>query len=237
MKICNLPTKNTYTLALRNNELIDVTHEFSVREPNLSIQHKPTAKVFVERFSSADPLLKEALTTLCKSNPSLLTANIRFDNNPPKTVADFINTHHETKMLYHGTSSKLLDNILKEGLTLNNEAHYYTTASNPSLRGRVYLCNENGIGAAKFAANSACAKYGGEPVYLAININDLNHTLLLPDEDSNKETWEESLNYTGCLSYMSEIESNKISIANEEFFPDMSKYTNTKKQKPRRPKP
>lgn len=219
IKLDSMPIENVFTIALRNNKLIDVSQELSISEPNLNIQRKPTLKIWVSNIGSGNPLLKEMLKAVCKEDENLLNAQIRFDNNPVKKVSDFIKNDINTKILYHGTSDILLKDIFLKGLTFGNKSHNYTSASKPSLKDRVYLCNEYGLGAAKFAANSACNKHGGNPAYIAINIEDLELDKLVADEDSNEIEWKKSLDIIGCVAYKGNIEPNLINIAYEDFLP------------------
>lgn len=212
----DIPDSYSYTFALRDNKLVDVTKEFMIEEPHFSIEGKPASKLWVEKFNENDEKLKESLIALCEKEPSILNAKIRFDNNKPQTVLEYIYSSNEVKKLYHGTSSILLDSIMKNGLTFGNEPHFFNTSTLPSLKDRLYLCSENGIGAAKFAANSACSKYGGNPIIISVNMEDLNENLLCPDEDSKKKTWQESLGITGCIAYKGNISPEKINI-NTEF--------------------
>lgn len=120
--------------------------------------------------------------------------------------------------LYHGTTSVYLDSILEKGLlpreetgNSNYEVQYVWGASDifESYPDRVYLTNNPDR--AKMLGEEAVDVNEGEVIVLEVLVSQEN---LLPDEDSKKQTWQESLEYMGSVAYKGIITPDKIKVYN-----------------------
>ena len=120
--------------------------------------------------------------------------------------------------LYHGTTSVYLDSILEKGLlprektgNSNYEVQYVWGASDifESYPDRVYLTNNPDR--AKMLGEEAVNVNDGEVIVLEVLVSQEN---LLPDEDSKKQTWQESLEYMGSVAYKGIITPDKIKVYN-----------------------
>ncbi len=115
-------------------------------------------------------------------------------------------------ILYHGTSSILLERILNEGL-LPREATGISTYEGQDFGGRslesnpalVYLIHRGMIG---FGGNRAVQKHGGHLVAFRVLITDLS--ALRPDEDSHKKTWYGSIAWEDSCAHEGTIPSANI---------------------------
>jgi hypothetical protein len=197
------------------------------RNAELFITQRPTdpklTAVMIEGMSDTHPHLNKALEFLITVDEKFKVARLRLDNNPKITVQDFIDQNkHDGGMpefVYHGTSAKSAKDILENGLKprdLTNEpAKYKTIQSGESLKDRVYLCTFGNMGSAKFASRQSAAYDKSKPVILKIATSKMDTCLLMPDEDSKKSTWQESLNGLGTLAYKGVINPSEITFAED----------------------
>lgn len=120
-------------------------------------------------------------------------------------------------ILYHGTTDRLLERICRDGLLPRDMSGIEATdagyddnplSPSPSLEGRVYL-GVKSI-ARGFGSERAVDKWGGTRVVIGVEVDTKN---LVPDEDSKKETWYESLEVCGCCAHRGKIrKENFVSI-------------------------
>lgn len=79
-------------------------------------------------------------------------------------------------ILYHGTSSTFLDDILHGGLQCRGDSPS-NWVDHPSCDDRIYLTTAYAVHFAK----AACEQHGGKPLILKVVIDDTSN--LVPDED------------------------------------------------------
>ncbi|EGR2227264.1 hypothetical protein DZF79_03215 [Vibrio parahaemolyticus] len=191
-------------------------------EGELLIEPKPRKKIFFEGMTAEHPLTKVVLSTLHENYPHFSEAQIRFDNNPAITLSEML-TKLESKQeddylaLYHGTSSELLPEIAENGLMCRDSsgasAHYFNSRTNESLSDRVYFGTESAAGCVRAAAASAVRKMGGFEVILEYRVPKGDIARLLPDEDSKKVTYKESINFMGTCAILGNVSPENIEIA------------------------
>jgi hypothetical protein len=137
-------------------------------------------------------------------------------------------------MLYHGTSSRYLGKIKKEGLKprLNKRSNW----SNPSQKNFVYLSSMYPM------YYSVYTQKNDKLVIIEIDETKLDENKLYPDDDfiwhnlkrqgkavdieyagslimQNQHLWKESLNLLGCVAYLGSISTgamNRIAIIDNE---------------------
>jgi len=122
-------------------------------------------------------------------------------------------------VLYHGTSDVFLEKILKLGLkprkmTLVNNfegryawTDYQTEEKGKSLESNpdyVYLVHKNAVGRGMHAINN----FGGNFIYFRIIIDNISK--LVPDEDSRKDNWHDSLAWEDSCAFNGRILPSKI---------------------------
>lgn len=120
----------------------------------------------------------------------------------------------EKMKLYHGTSSIYLDSILENGLLPRKDtgnSNYEVQdvwGANYGLESyfdRVYLTNSPEK--ANLLGKQAVDINGGEVIVLEVLVDKEK---LLPDEDSNKQTWQASLLEIKSVAYKGNISPDKI---------------------------
>jgi hypothetical protein len=206
-----LPTPDSYNEDGKNVEV------FIEQRPDPKL-----TKVSIDGMSDIHPKLKKVLEFLIELDYKLEDANLRLDNNPKTTLKDFLkqcdNNHKLPEFLYHGTSSNKAKDILENGLKprkkTNIKPQYMTKSSGESNPELVYLCTYGTLGSAKFAARQSASNDGSKAVILKINTNDLFLSDLMPDEDSNKKYWEDSIKTLGSIGYKNIISAPNIKIEN-----------------------
>lgn len=128
-------------------------------------------------------------------------------------VRTFMGSAHERKLprfLYHGTSVDAWKFIQVEGLKPRGDKDaVYGAHFSASLPDRVYLSG-NVNNSVKFAARSASGNDGSKPLILQIDGNTLIKSKLMPDEDSKKQTWKDSLDFINSFAYLGVIPPNGI---------------------------
>jgi hypothetical protein len=127
-----------------------------------------------------------------------------------------VNFNLEEITLYHGTSTELREDILKEGL-LPREKTGISNYTLPEMWGmssifesfsdRVYFAKDPER--AKSLGNQATEVHGGEVIVFEAKVNVNN---LVPDEDSHKKNWYDSLKEFGTVAYQGSISPEKIDL-------------------------
>lgn len=178
--------------------------------------------VFFEGISDASPILKGAIKFLISFDDKLKEAKLKLDNNPKVTLGEYLDNYSENgfpKFLYHGTSLDKIDSIMKDGIlpraTTNVDPQYKSIQSGESNESLIYLCTHGTIGSAKFAARQAASNNQSKPIIIKIDTQEIDFNLLKPDEDSNCQTWKDSLFKMGAIAYNGSIKPSKISIEYE----------------------
>ncbi|PSV00621.1 hypothetical protein [Photobacterium kishitanii] len=196
------------------------------------IEPRPKQKFYIDKISGSHDKVENILRTFAQNFPCLLNYSVRFDNNPPVTVGEMLanfdnNTIKEPNVvtLYHGTSTDYVGSIAVGGIMPRSDsgvsAHYYNERTGESLVDRVYLGDINSMGVVRAAALSAANATGGEPIILEVKlpISELE-TYGLPDEDSRKSTWKESLDTMGTLAFSSRVLPDYVDVAPKTLFND-----------------
>ncbi len=184
----------------------------------------PKPHIWVERGSGENPAIQKAIINLIKSNPEWADSELRFDNYRVAAEEYLSNLNQDEQFAYHGTSTHTLEKIMSLGVQSRNlsgaEAHYIGSAQE-SLPDRSYFCTKSGIGAAIFAAESAAKKHpDAKPIIIKVNMRHFEPNHMVPDEDSKKQTAQESINTIGCFAYTKTIEPTSIELAEESFIPE-----------------
>lgn len=160
---------------------------------------------------------RKALNEMVRQYPEILEWKIKFDG-PLLPVSKLVSSGGLRELgwarmkFFHGTSSHVLDKILREGLRPRSETNVepaYGVASG-TASGRkeaVYLTTQMNM--ARMAARDA-ARRKGEPVVL--EITGIQPQLVAPDEDSGEDTARGSLERLGSIAYLGTIPPRNISI-------------------------
>lgn len=118
----------------------------------------------------------------------------------------------QSVILYHGTSTVFLNDIAEKGLlprdVTGNSTYRGRTFGKKNLESKpnlIYLIHRSMIG---FGGNPAVDKHGGELVGFRIHLTDLSR--LVPDEDSRKDTWYESIAWEDSCAHEGPIPPERI---------------------------
>lgn len=208
-----------------NGEPTTETYSENGKNPELFIEQRPDhslTKIHIDGMTDTHPHINKVLRFMLTINPDFKNSQLRFDNNNPITLSQFLEknkdleTNEIPEYLFHGTSIASAMKILKEGLMprdiTGQTPKYTSTQTNNGDNDKVYLCGINTIGSAKFAASQAASKDNSKPVILKIKTSNLDDTLLGPDEDSKSSSWQDSINAIGSLSYKGVIEPSCIVV-------------------------
>jgi len=151
-----------------------------------------------------DPRHKQTLKGLTKHVPELnqyKVSGLWGDIRGAKKVEHFkANRKELPKVFYHGTDSESARKILKNGILprkITKRGPIYGGDELPSNPDRAYVTASRST--AKEAANEAARKTGSKAVVLRIKNLDKG-TLDAPDEDSHKETPEQSIKEIGAAA-------------------------------------
>ncbi|CAH7389051.1 hypothetical protein VCHA53O466_50017 [Vibrio chagasii] len=224
-------TVDRYARAFIDQKGVLYDDQYDVQYPNhvvteIDVELFPRPHIDVSGASGESDTLTRALRNLLNSNPDFADYPLRFDNYKV-SLSEYIQSASNVdrgSVLYHGTSSAIIESIGLDGLLPRNvsdmPAHFIGSAGE-SLVDRVYLASKEGIGAATFAANSAVSKYGGSRVVLEIDCTALDADSFVPDEDSGKCTAKESLEQSGTVAYQGVIPSKAVmGICTDDFIPE-----------------
>ncbi len=167
----------------------------------------------VEGATEYDPAFRTALVQMASQYPELLGLEARFDG-PRVPISDLVQsdvpTIEETSWL-HGTASAAIDSIRASGLRPRGETGVpaaFVGAAAQSRPQYVYLTTQRNM--ARMAARAAARSAGGVPVVL--RIAPLPVSRMSPDEDSGRDTAEESLWRVGSVAYEGSIGPSQIVV-------------------------
>jgi len=170
----------------------------------------------VEGATEDHPGFRKALDEIVKKYPYIKDYLISFDG-PYIKISDVLKRKKfswKDITLYHGTASAFLDSIKKNGLSprsvTNQNAGYGSfVGAKSGNKDAIYLTTQ--IGMAKFAGLEVSSKTNSDRIILSVNGKDLNPKLLIPDEDSRKQTPEDSLFKIGSVGYLGIIPFSQLS--------------------------
>jgi pyruvate/2-oxoglutarate dehydrogenase complex dihydrolipoamide acyltransferase (E2) component len=120
----------------------------------------------------------------------------------------------------HGTSTVAWEHIQRQGLAPRAQsgarpaygAHLSRAAKSDERC--VYLTTQ--LGAASWAANDAARVHGGEPIILEVDASGIDEARLAGDEDSESESWRESMHRMGCVKHLGRIDPKHIRVYTEK---------------------
>jgi len=174
----------------------------------------------VEGATEQSPWFISALREIVWDYPEAAAFFIRFDG-PWRTVAEVLERATDSVPRFlHGTSTVAWERIQRQGLAPRAQsgaqpaygAHLSRAAKSDERC--VYLTTQ--LGAASWAANDAARVHGGEPIILEVDASGIDEARLAGDEDSESESWRESMHRMGCVKHLGRIDPKHIRVYTEK---------------------
>lgn len=120
-----------------------------------------------------------------------------------------LNAIHDARRFYHATKKSLLPNIMREGLLVKYMNSGFSNVWTGTANAAIYLFDT--LDSAMIQAGEVYEDgYKVPGAVLSVNLDDLDDSKLLPDDDCPECDWQESIANTGACCYADDIPPNLL---------------------------